>query len=39
VFYRHPLRRDLDLLMGVEVEDRKDLYKRTTGTLGMTFRF
>jgi len=39
VFYRHPLRRDLDLVVGVEIEDRKDLYTRTTGTLGMTYRF
>ena len=39
VFYRHPLRRDVDLLVGVEFEDRKDLYTRTTGTLGLTWRF
>ena len=39
LFYRHPLKPNLDLLFGLEYEDRTGLYNRTSGSIGITWRF
>ncbi|MGH8452972.1 MAG: YaiO family outer membrane beta-barrel protein [Nevskiales bacterium] len=39
IYYRTPLRPSLELIVGAEYEDRRDIYSRTTATLGLVKRF
>jgi YaiO family outer membrane protein len=39
LYYRTPLRPSLDLIAGVEYEDRRDIYRRSTVTVGFVRRF
>jgi YaiO family outer membrane protein len=38
-YYRLPLRRGFDLIVGAEYEDRPGVYTRTTGTVGLNAKF
>jgi YaiO family outer membrane protein len=38
-YYHLPLRPSLELILGVEYEDRRDIYSRTTATVGFVKRF
>lgn len=39
LFFKQPLRRNLDLIVGVEYENRFHSYNRTTGTVGFSLKF
>lgn len=39
LFYHVPLRPSLELIVGAEYEDRRDIYHRTTATVGFVRRF
>ena len=39
VFYQQPLRRNLDLIVGVEYETHTKSYNRTTGTVGFSYKY
>ena len=39
IYYRTPLQPSLDFIVGVEYEDRRDIYHRTTATVGFVKRF
>ncbi len=38
-YYHLPLRPSLELILGVEYEDRRDIYSRTTATVGLVKKF
>jgi len=38
-YYRFPLRRGFDLIVGAEYEDRPGIYSKTTGSVGFNARF